>query len=75
MELCEFIKDKKNIYQHSRALIRGIRIAYVRAQEEKGTGKPGKTTQATQVTLLPQRLLGENAGKRSHEGMSEISGP
>lgn len=76
MELCEFIKDRKNIHQNIRAMISCIRMTYGRDQKEKGACKPEKkVTQATQVIPPLQSLLGENAGKRSHEGVGEIPGP
>ncbi|CAD7084862.1 unnamed protein product [Hermetia illucens] len=69
MELCEFIKERRNIHQNIRAMIRGIRLTYGKAQVER----IGKVNQATQVTPV-QNTKGEKAGKRLREKLNDSTG-
>lgn len=39
VELSEFIKEKHNVHQAIKNMIRGIRVLYNRSQEEEGEAK------------------------------------
>ncbi|CAD7078607.1 unnamed protein product [Hermetia illucens] len=74
MELCEFIKERRNIHQNIRAMIRGIRLTYGKAQDERvGKSPIGKVNQATQVTPV-QNTKGEKPGKRLREKLNDSTG-
>ncbi|CAD7081211.1 unnamed protein product [Hermetia illucens] len=74
-ELCEFIKERRNIHQNIRALIRGIKLSYIRVLEEKNSqASVGKVTRETQVTP-PRDKAGGKTGKRARDGTSEPLGP
>ncbi|CAD7088746.1 unnamed protein product [Hermetia illucens] len=71
MELFEFIKERMSIHKNIRAMIRGIRLAYGKTQDERrGKLSTEKVNQATQVTPV-QNTKGEKPGKRLREKLND----
>lgn len=58
IELCEFFKERRNIHQYVRAMIRGILLAYGKEDEREMKTSSEKVRQLTEV-MFKKRGRGE----------------